>query len=183
MIQTSRCHQFGQRLDRVVVKVINPLRFIGDHERSLADWILSRDTSRTRACVAMLSLNTSDRKHETACCVTPVGAQRHCPSDIKRRNHSPGGANPNTSPQIKAQQRVVHQAESISHGHPDVVHEFDGCCTRAAFLTIDHDEIWRNSSFLHGLGDREPFPGVPNRQLESGRFVTRKFTQSGDEFQ
>lgn len=73
MIQTSGCHQFCKRLDRVVVKVVNPLRFVGDHQRALADRILGRDSGRTRACVAMLSLNASDSKHETARRVTPVG--------------------------------------------------------------------------------------------------------------
>ena len=183
MIQSSRCDQFGKRLDRIVMKIVNTLRFVGNDKRALADRVLSCDTGRTRACVAMLSLNTPNRKHEAPSGITPVRTQRHRPSDIKCCNHPPGGTNPNTSPEIKTQQRVVHQAESISHRHPDVVHEFDGCCTRAAFLTIDHDEIWRDSSFLHGLGDRKPFPGMTNRQLESGRFVTRKFAQSGDKFQ
>jgi hypothetical protein len=54
-----------------------------------------------------------------------------------------------------------------------MIYKLDGCCTGAAFGTIDHDEVRGDTGFDHGFGDGKPFPSVSDAQLEPNGFAAR----------
>src|SRR3546814_4401469 len=64
--QARSLQQFGQRMQRVQVKMRYALRFVGYHQGTLAQCILGGDAGGAFACVASLGLDAADGEHEAA---------------------------------------------------------------------------------------------------------------------
>ena len=58
------------------MKLEHPLRLIGHNQRTLTQWVLCRNTGRAAVRMATHRLDTSQGKHETSRCVTPIGTER-----------------------------------------------------------------------------------------------------------
>ena len=68
----------------------------------------------------------------------------------------------------------MHEIETLAQRHPDVIGEFEGCCSGATFCAIDDDEIRTGFRFEHRLADGEEFPRLTDTKLETSRFAVGK---------
>ena len=71
----------------------------------------------------------------------------------------------------------MHQQEPINQRHAHAVHKLNGCGTRPAFSTIDHDEIGIIIRLKHGFDNRHKLPRLPHAQLKADGLTTREFPQ------
>ena len=76
VLAPGRSDHFHQGRDRILVKVINPLRLVGDDQAALPPRIRGRNPGRAGIVVAMKGLHTAQRKHESARRIDPVGTKR-----------------------------------------------------------------------------------------------------------
>ena len=100
MAKPGGADQFGKRMERVAMEIVNAGRLVFGHQRPLAPWILCGHAGRTTAGMTRQRLDAAEREHETARCVAPVGAERHSAGDIESRDDLATGAEPNLLAQI-----------------------------------------------------------------------------------
>ncbi len=65
----------------------------------------------------------------------------------------------------------MNQQQTFAHRRAHAVNEFGWRRTGATLFAVDDNEVRRDAGHLHCLGDREPFPGMADRQLKAGRFA------------
>ena len=114
--QPGRLHQLLEGVQRHAVKVEHALRFVGHHQRLLAQRVLRGDAGGAMPGVAGLCLQATQGEHKTACAVAPVGTQRHHAGDVKRAHHLAGAADFDAVAQAHAAQGVVHQQQAFLQG-------------------------------------------------------------------
>ncbi len=126
-------------------------------------------------------LNTTQRKHEAARRIAPVGADRHRARHVEGGRDFSGGSDPDTMPRIDPDQRIVDEIDALAHRHAHMIHEFQWRRPGAAFVAVDDDEIRIYSALNHRLADREEFPGMADAQFEPGRLAAGQPPHLGDE--
>ena len=183
VLESCRLHQFTQCLQRLLMELVHPFTLVQHHQGLLPQRVLRGHARRAGAGVAVLGLYAAQRKHETACAVAPVGAQRHQADGVKRAYHLAGRAQAHPFAQAYAGQGVVDQQQAFLQRCADMVGELQRRRASAAFGTVNDDEIRCDAGFQHGLGDRKPFPGMADAELETGGFAAGQFAQPGDELQ
>ena len=181
MRQAGSTDQLGQRLHRVAVELLHPLRFVRHHQRTLTQLVLGGNAGRAEVGMAGARLNAAQGKHEAARRIAPVGAQRHGAHDVEGRDDLARGAESDVLTQADAGERVVHQAQSFAQRHADMVGELHRRSTGTAFAAIDHDEIGIDTGLQHGLGHAKEFPGLTDTELEAHWLAMTEFTQATDE--
>src|SRR5690606_14797340 len=106
MIEPRCSDHFGQRKQRIAMKIAYTARLVFDDERALPDRILGRDSCRALVRVTGKRLDTADRKHESAAGVGPVRPERHHRRDVERTDDLAGSADPDPLAKASPDQRV-----------------------------------------------------------------------------
>ena len=181
VVHTCRLHQFLQRMQGLLVEVVNAFSLVGHHQRLLAQRVLRGHAGGAVAGVAVLCLDAAQCKHEAACAVAPVGTQGHESCNVKRAHDFARAAHFDALPQASTAQRVVHQQQSFLQRRAYVIGELQWRRAGATFGSVHHNEIGRDTGFQHRLDHGKPLPGVANAEFETGGFATREFAQLGDE--
>ena len=183
VLQPGGLHQLLQRVQRAAVELGHAGGLVGHHQRLLAQRVLGGHAGGAVAGVAGLCLQATQRHHEAARRVTPIGPQRHHTRHVKSRDHLARAANPHAAAQAHPLEGVVHQQQALLQRRTHVVAELDRGCPRAALGPVHHDEVRGDAGFQHGLDDGKPLPRVANTKLEAGGFAARQGAQPGDEMQ
>ena len=181
MLEAGRSKQLRQRMQRVVVIVVNAIDLVRHVKGAVANRILRGDAGRTAVGVAAQGLDAPQSKHEAARRIAPVGADRHrarhveCGRDLARR------ADLDPVTRVDADQGVVNEADALAHRHAQMVHEFERRRTGAALIAVDHDEVGVDAGFKHRLADRQELPAVSDTHFESGRLAAGELSHFADE--
>src|SRR5262249_47561640 len=93
--QARRAYRLAQRGKRIAVKLAHANVLVVDHERALAPEILRRHAGRATVGMASLRLDATQRKHESAGCIAPIGAERQQARDVETGDHPPAPAQAN----------------------------------------------------------------------------------------
>ena len=131
--------------------------------------------------MAALGLNAAQGHHEATPRIAPVGTQGHHAGNVKGRDDLACRTDLDALAQVHAQQGVVHQQQAFLQRHAHMVDKLHRRCARAAFGTVDDDEVGRDIGFQHGLDHGKPFPGVTDAELEARGLAAGKTAQPGDE--
>src|SRR3981081_923476 len=157
--------QFGQRLQRCAVIVVNPLRLVGTPNAPALG-------------VSLLAVAGAERTNEATRRIAPVRPDRHGARQIEGGRYLSSGADADAVTRIDADQRIMDEIDPLAHRH---AHEFARPGAGPAFVAVDHDETRIDSALKHCLADREKLPGVTDAQLESGRLAAGEPTHLADE--
>ena len=107
----------------------------------------------------------------------PYGSrQREGSGHVKARDDLAGTANFDLVAKASTHQARMNKGQAITQGHADIVDEFGGGSPRAALFAINHDEIWRDVQFDHGLDDAEEFVAVTDAKFEASGLAARKLS-------
>ena len=183
MHESGSGDQFGERVQRAVMKLVHALGFGRHHECALTQHVLSGHACRAGAGVTALRLNAAEREHEAARRIAPVRAHRHRLCDVERSDDFAARADLDAVAKSDAYERVVHQHEPFAQRHAHVIGELHGGCAGAAFRAIDDNEIGRDAGLHHRFGNGKKFPRMTNRELHARRFAAGEFAHFGDEFE
>ena len=181
MPEAGGLNQLLQRMQGVLVEVGHARGLVGHDQRLLAHGVLCGDARGAGAGVAALCLDAAQRHHEAAPRIAPVGAQGHHAGNVEGRDDLAGRADLDALAQVRSQQRVVHQQQAFLQRHAHMVDKLNRRSARAAFGTVDDDEVGRDIGFQHGLDHGKPFPGVTDTELEARGLAARKTAQPGNE--
>ena len=124
----------------------------------LAHRVLRGDAGRAVTSVTGLRLDAAEREHEAARAIAPVGTERHHARHVEGADHLAGATELDPMPQVRAQQRVVHQQQRLLQRHADMVDELHRRRAGAALRAIDDDEVGRDAGLHHRLDDAETTP-------------------------
>ena len=166
-LKTSSLQQFLQCLQGVEVEIFHPLGFAGHHQGDLPLRVLGGDTCGAVTRVTSLRLYATQGKHEASGAVAPVGTQCKCANNVKTADDFAACTQAYLRAKVYTHQGVVHQPQTLQHGHTHMIRELQRCRPRTTFSTIDNDEIGGDTSFLHGLDDGKPFPRVTHTKLKA----------------
>ena len=120
MAEPCGADQFGKRMQRVAMKIVNARCLVLRHQRPLAPRFLRGNPGRAAAGMARQRLNAAKREHETARGIAPIGAERHGARDIECRDDLAAGAEANLVAQVKSGERIVHQQQRLLQRRADV---------------------------------------------------------------
>lgn len=96
------------------MEVVDPGGLVLGHQGAVAVRVLRADTGRTASGMTGLRLDATEREHEPARRVAPVGAKRNGTRDIECGDDLAGGADMHMAAQTDPDQRVVHQHQSLA---------------------------------------------------------------------
>ena len=153
------------------MKVRNPWRFVVHDERTLSNGVLCGYTRGATPRVTGLGLDAANRKHEGACAVAPISTERHDACHVEGRNDFSRSTYFYFITDTQTNQGVVHQAKGFAQGCANMIDKFDGCCTCAAFSTIDHNKVRFDAGVHHGFGDGKPLPWMTDTEFEADWFA------------
>ena len=116
MLHAGRLHQLFERVQGVLVEVVDALGLVAHDQGLLAQRVLGGHACGAVAGVSGLRLDAADGKHKAARAIAPVGAQSHQAGNVKGADHFAGAADFDAIAQARAAQSVVHQDEPLLQG-------------------------------------------------------------------
>src|SRR6516164_974233 len=145
MIKPGSSDKFGQRLYGSAVEVEHALCLVWYDQGALTPAVLRRYAGRAAVGMAGLRLDAAERKHEAACRVAPVGTQCHDPRNVESAHDLAAGTKLDAVSHIYADQRIVHEVQSLAQRHAQMISKFKRRRARAALFAVDHNEVWVDS--------------------------------------
>src|SRR5215813_9230041 len=173
MGKSGSVNEVSKSTQRAVMELAYADSLVRDDDSPLAPGVLRRDAGRTTIGVAGLCLHATEREHEAACRVAPVGAERKNTRHVETSDYTPAGAQANVVPQPGPDEAVARQHQPLAERSANMVDKFKRRGTGAALGAVDHNKVRTDFGFHHRLADGHEFPRVADAKLEADWLAVR----------
>ena len=109
MFDPGRRQHFRQGHDGIAMKIVDPLRLVGNDERALAELVLRGYAGGAAVGVAALGLDAADCEHEAPGAIHPVGADCKYARHVERADDLAARAETDLVAQVDSNERVVNE--------------------------------------------------------------------------
>ena len=171
--ETRSSSHFCERSQRIAMKAPDPLCLVRHDQGPLAQGVLRGNADRTAVRMAGKRLDASEREHEAASGIGPVGTQPEDRGNVEGTDDFAGRADfyPVTNP--GTHECIMNEQEALAHRHAEVVGELDRGRPGSALCAIDDDEVGKDPGFAHRLDHSHELPWVSDTQLETDWLAIR----------